>query len=697
VGRLNHRPIILVGIAAILFYPITAFAHHISMSFSNWEFEEKNVSVVFRIPLADAIWGMNPNLVAIQESLIRIKVPVDNALKASVNDFLLKTIPQKISLNGCIFDPNSIQIIYDKNRVQIRAGLSCLPGYLENPELNYHFLVDENRLHTSLATLNFPGKVRQCIFRSGQFTCDAVISAAVSKTAPARQAMTFFWWDYVVLGAALLMLISSVKILMVSLTFFFLGNAFAPITYNLGLPVPSIVILFPILSALSIYMLCFVYAASSKLGRKARICFISFHILILFLAWTEFIRLTPLMVVALSLLSTSVMYADYNRGHATIVRYQVPNGPLFLLVLSFGLIHGFILLQTKSLYGPSGLTDTGPLLFLALFMGMILIWPAKKIIDRFQIQTQIAVGMILVGIIIFAMRNINLPFSTFSYDNAGSMLRNLVQSNTVGPTILPVVLLMAVFIGGLHAVTPGHGKTIVAAYLIGTKGRMMDAVILGFIVTIAHTFMVIVLAILALSASKYILPDQLVPWMSGLSGLLIFGLGIFLFQLRLRNYIRFGNVAAIPKFNKPENGSNHVHKKGNHHDHHHKPEHDRIISHTHDGIHHTHVFPDKRTGLWSLAALGITGGIVPCPDALAILLIAISLNKLLLGLLVIVAFSVGLAIVLIAIGIATVKFRPLMERFTGQGKITSFWLPVVSAILISILGAVMVWKAWPGL
>ena len=158
----------------------------------------------------------------------------------------------------------------------------------------------------------------------------------------------------------------------------------------------------------------------------------------------------------------------------------------------------------------------------------------------------------------------------------------------------------------------------------------------------------------------------------------------------------------------PGNGSNHAHKKEGHHHHHPSEDHHpsrhhtepvqyKSIRHTHDGINHTHVLPDKETGLWSLTALGITGGIVPCPDALAILLIAISLNRLMLGLFVIVAFSAGLALVLIAIGIAMVKFRPLVVRFTGKGNITGFWLPVISAILISILGAAMVLKALPGI
>ena len=94
-------------------------------------------------------------------------------------------------------------------------------------------------------------------------------------------------------------------------------------------------------------------------------------------------------------------------------------------------------------------------------------------------------------------------------------------------------------------------------------------------------------------------------------------------------------------------------------------------------------------------ALGVTGGIVPCPDALAVLLIAISLNRILIGLSVIISFSLGLAAVLIAIGIVMVKARPLMDRFTGQGRVTALWLPLASATAVALLGAGMLWKAWP--
>ena len=336
-----------------------------------------------------------------------------------------------------------------------------------------------------------------------------------------------------------------------------------------------------------------------------------------------------------------------------------------------------------------------------------LAWPLRKLVLRFHLKAWAGLLVLAGGLVVFALRNIALAFSAFRYENARELLRNLVQSPEMGAPFLTLALILAVVIGGLHALTPGHGKTIVAAYLVGTKGRTLDAVLLGFIVTLTHTGSVIILAVLALFASRYILPDQLVPWMSFSSGVLILVLGVYLFQIRLRNYLRFGSAAPAPvgQNHDHEHDHNHGHDHDHPQDHHllHDPApecgrphpHPSSLTHCHDGITHAHALPRSQVTLLSLVALGVTGGIVPCPDALAVLLIAVSLNRILFGLSVILSFSLGLAAVLIAIGIVMVQARPLLDRFTGQGRFASLGLPLASATLVTLLGATMVWKAWP--
>ena len=228
---------------------------------------------------------------------------------------------------------------------------------------------------------------------------------------------------------------------------------------------------------------------------------------------------------------------------------------------------------------------------------------------------------------------------------------------------IAVALAIAFFLGGAHALTPGHGKTLVAAYLVGSRGTVWDAVYLGSVVTITHTSSVFVLGLLTLYASQYILMDRVYPWLSVTSGLLVLGMGLWLLRSRWR-------------------GAGHTHDHG--HDHHHPHDHD------HPHHHHDHAPPQVSRG--QLVSLGISGGLVPCPEAMVVLLMAVSLHKLGLGLVLLVSFSLGLAAVLIGIGIAMILSGPLLSRFTGTSRTTRL-LPLGSAAVVTLLGAAIVIKA----
>jgi ABC-type nickel/cobalt efflux system permease component RcnA len=652
----NQRLSLLLGI--LLAIPAGAFAHHISMSFSSWELKPDQARVVFRLPLADAVWIMDPSLVIKQEVMIQIKAPVDETLKGRVEDYLEKTLPQKVTLAGCKFQPE-MAVRFEGQNVQVEAKLVCAPGYLQKFALESHFLVEENRLHTSLATLNFPDRLQQCLFRSGQFTCGVKSAVAEAQAGPAWQARIAPWWDYLALGLIILLFSDSAGKVAWSLALLILGLGLAPLALRLGLPIPSSALPSAALAALPIYGGLLLWAADRGFSGRAWTLLAAGHFLVIALAWAEFLRLSPLMVAGLFLIAASV--GATGRSPLPAANKQTA---LYLLALTFGLLSGLILLRHPP-------TLARPDCAVIALLALALAWPLRKFIFRFQVQAWAGLFIAAVGLLIFALRNVNLSFSAFQYENARELLRNLVQSPELGGSFLLLALVLALVIGGLHALTPGHGKTIVAAYLVGSKGRTLDAVLLGGIVTLTHTSSVILLAVLALFASRYILPDQLVPWLSLGSGGLIFVLGGYLFQSRLRNYLRSGTATPVPEF----------------HDHHHDH------PHSHDGVTHTHALPPARVGLGSLVALGVTGGIVPCPDALAVLLIAVSLNRILLGLSVILAFSLGLAAVLIAIGIVMVKARPLLDRFTGQSRATTLWLPLASATVVSLLGAAMVWKA----
>jgi nickel/cobalt transporter (NicO) family protein len=235
-----------------------------------------------------------------------------------------------------------------------------------------------------------------------------------------------------------------------------------------------------------------------------------------------------------------------------------------------------------------------------------------------------------------------------------------------------LVALMAAFgWGAAHALAPGHGKTVVGAYLVGSRGTVGHALFLGLTTTITHTAGVFALGLVTLYLSQYILPEQLFPWLSLVSGLLVVAIGFSLFGQRLRALIKGAPSSAA-------HGHAHSHERD-----HHLHLHDHDHSHSHD-----HLPPGAHGApvTWrSLLALGISGGILPCPSALVVLLSAIALQRVGFGLLLIVAFSLGLASVLTGIGIALVHAGRLFERIPTRGRLVHA-LPVASALLITLAG-----------
>jgi ABC-type nickel/cobalt efflux system permease component RcnA len=217
----------------------------------------------------------------------------------------------------------------------------------------------------------------------------------------------------------------------------------------------------------------------------------------------------------------------------------------------------------------------------------------------------------------------------------------------------------------MHAMSPGHGKTIVAAYLVGSRGTFKHALFLGAMVTFTHTASVFLLGFVTLFLSKYVLPEKLFPILGAISGLSIVCVGAMLFFRRLR-------------------------ARGHHHPHHHDHDHAHGYVHDHgDGHSHSHV-PEGEITMGSLIALGASGGLVPCPSALVVLLSAISLGRAGLGILLLVGFSAGLAVVLMGMGVLVLcvgNLLPSSERLTGSRAFQL--LPVASAAVIACVGLVM--------
>jgi ABC-type nickel/cobalt efflux system permease component RcnA len=251
-----------------------------------------------------------------------------------------------------------------------------------------------------------------------------------------------------------------------------------------------------------------------------------------------------------------------------------------------------------------------------------------------------------------------------------SRFTELIQAQHVSPWFLFTAAIIAIGLGGLHALEPGHGKIIVAAYLVGSRGTARHAFLLGIIVTASHTVGVFALGAITLYASRYIVPEQLYPWLGALSGITIAGLGCYMLLRRLTG-------TATDHSHAP--GAAHVHWM--------------FWKRAGETEMESNPNPGKTVGLTQLLTLGITGGIIPCPAALIVLLSAFALHRIGLGFFLIVAFSVGLAAVLIGFGMLMVYARRFMTHLQIDGPLIRRWLPVASSAFITVLGVILAVQA----
>ena len=274
-----------------------------------------------------------------------------------------------------------------------------------------------------------------------------------------------------------------------------------------------------------------------------------------------------------------------------------------------------------------------------------------------------------------------------------NQLSDMLAKGTSDWSFVFLTLLVAVALGALHALEPGHGKTLLAISLVGARATVKQATVLASALTVAHTIGVLALG-LAISLLKgYFVPETIYPWITLLSGIAIAVIGARAVarQLRLRRPLAHAHVHAHTHH--PDHGHAHHDHDHAHHDHDHAHhDHDHAHSHEHDDVEHArlHAIPGNaplRFGATVWAAM--SGGVAPCPAALVVLLAAIALNQVAYGLFVIVAFSFGLAATLTGLGIAVVRGaswlhgRPQFERFARIG-------PLASAIVIATIGAIMV-------
>jgi ABC-type nickel/cobalt efflux system permease component RcnA len=262
----------------------------------------------------------------------------------------------------------------------------------------------------------------------------------------------------------------------------------------------------------------------------------------------------------------------------------------------------------------------------------------------------------------------------------------LVAARDLTPVAIALSLALAVGLGAAHALSPGHGKAVMAAYLVGTRRSPHHAAILGATITATHTIGVFALGAVTLLASAIVTPERLYPYLALASGLMVAALGISLVISRTRLALGTDELSAAhtgPGAELVVDGHQHT-------------------PHRHGLAEHTHEHLRPGAGMGALVAMGVAGGLLPCPSALIVMLSAIALHRVAFGLVLIVAFSLGLALMLTGLGVALAAGAPLLTRLPWQNKLPSGLraarvISVGAALVITIAGIVLTVEAVPAL
>ncbi len=283
-------------------------------------------------------------------------------------------------------------------------------------------------------------------------------------------------------------------------------------------------------------------------------------------------------------------------------------------------------------------------------------------------------------------------------------ITDLIEAGTVNPVLL---FLFALVLGALHGLEPGHSKTMMAAYIIAVQGTVKQAILLGVSAAFSHSIIVWVLAIIALTVGNELIGEQLEPWFMIASGVMVLGIAAWMLW-----------PVVAPR----ASGHDHDH----HHDHHHHHDHQHHHDHDHDHDHHHHShdaealsgaldnthmdaharahaseirarLADGRTGTWQTILFGLSGGLIPCPAAITVFILCLHLGQLALGITLVSAFSIGLAVTLVAIGVvAAIGLRAVATRSSRFDSLLRA-SPWISAALITVVGIVIILSGLQGL
>ncbi|MBA2489192.1 MAG: hypothetical protein H0V36_07735 [Chloroflexi bacterium] len=293
-------------------------------------------------------------------------------------------------------------------------------------------------------------------------------------------------------------------------------------------------------------------------------------------------------------------------------------------------------------------------------------------------------------------------------------ITSAIQARDLSVPSLILAFAVAIGLGAFHAATPGHGKTLMAAYLVGTRGTIRHALGLGLTVTVSHTIGVLALGALIVGAGAVVAPEVLFPVLGAVSGLIVIAIGVVIVTDRWREGRRRQGLhassgladdlthehhdASHEHAHDEEHGHDHEHPHDHEHEHSHGLVHERADPgtvggwHSHGLVRHTHLPQGENPLSWrNLFALGLVGGLVPSASAIVILVGTIALGRPVLGMALTIAFGTGMAAVLVGVGILLVRARGFVERWPRSQKLAPLMshLPLVTAVIFLVVGSVI--------
>ncbi len=257
----------------------------------------------------------------------------------------------------------------------------------------------------------------------------------------------------------------------------------------------------------------------------------------------------------------------------------------------------------------------------------------------------------------------------------------------------------AIALGALHGLEPGHSKTMMAAFIIAVKGTVRQAVMLGLAATLSHTLIVWLIALGGMYISTRFTPEAVEPWLQMVSAVIILATAFWMFMRTYRGEKNW--LTEMQQENHTHHHHDHDHDHDHdHHDHHHDNYHDDEYQDAHARAHAREIktrFTGGKATNSQVLLFGLTGGLIPCPAAITVLLICLQLKAFTLGATMVLSFSIGLALTLVTVGVVTaVGLRQVSRRWQGLGDIAKK-APYFSAALIALVGLYMGIHGYMGL